>query len=100
MEYEEYLKLHQSPKAQNVKIKQRELFSAPESHALAHCVSQDFAMGEGIAAQFKKLFGSVSTLMEQKETVGEVAELQLPERNIYYMITKFRYYEKPFYRVV
>ncbi|KAG5863137.1 hypothetical protein JTB14_018615 [Gonioctena quinquepunctata] len=43
-EYEKYLKTHQPPKEQNFEIKQGDLFSAPESYALAHCVSQDFAM--------------------------------------------------------
>ncbi|KAG5880832.1 hypothetical protein JTB14_027613 [Gonioctena quinquepunctata] len=99
-EYEKYLKTHQPPKAQNFKIKQGDLFSAPESYALAHCVSQDFAMGKGIAARFKQLFGSVNTLMEQKKMVGEVAELRLSEKNVYYMVTEFRYYEKPSYRSV
>ncbi|KAG5880375.1 hypothetical protein JTB14_027282 [Gonioctena quinquepunctata] len=99
-EYEKYLKTHQPPKAQNFKIKQGDLFSAPESYALAHYVSQDFAMGKGIAARFKQLFGSVNTLIEQKKMVEEVAELRLSEKNVYYMVTKFRYYEKPSYRSV
>ncbi|KAG5863138.1 hypothetical protein JTB14_018616 [Gonioctena quinquepunctata] len=32
--------------------------------------------------------------------VGEVAELRLSEKNAHYMVTKFRYYEKPSYRSV
>ncbi|KAG5867153.1 hypothetical protein JTB14_016230 [Gonioctena quinquepunctata] len=54
----------------------------------------------GIAARFEQLFGSVNTLMEQKKMVGEIAELRLSEKNVYYMVTKFRYYEKPSYRSV
>lgn len=42
-----------------------DLFSCPENEALAHCVSQDFAMGKGIAVQFKKKFGGVAELKRQ-----------------------------------
>ncbi|XP_074040987.1 tropomodulin isoform X2 [Leptinotarsa decemlineata] len=99
-EYEEYLTVHQPLKTKNLILKQGDLFSAPESCALAHCVSQDFAMGQGIAVQFRESFGSVNVLLEQKKMVGEVAELKLPERNVYYLITKFKYHDKPSYRTV
>lgn len=99
-EYEEYGKTHHKVTTKNLIIKPGNLFSAPESHALAHCVSKDFEMGKGIAIQFKKIFGSVNTLRQQEKTIGEVAELKLPTRNIYYMITKFKFNDKPSYRTV
>ncbi|KAG5870344.1 hypothetical protein JTB14_038040 [Gonioctena quinquepunctata] len=97
-DYEEYRKNHRVPKMKKITIKQGNLFSASEGRAVAHCVSQDLAMGKGIALQFKHIYGSVETLRQQQKNVGEVAELNLPKRNIYYLVTKSLYYEKPSYR--
>ncbi|KAJ8932060.1 hypothetical protein NQ314_014983 [Rhamnusium bicolor] len=54
-------------------------------------------MGEGIAKVFKQKFGGKAELKLQRRNVGEVAKLSLPKRNIYYLITKKYYYEKPTY---
>lgn len=42
-----------------------DLFSCSATASLAHCVSEDFHMGKGIAALFKKQFGGVAKLREQ-----------------------------------
>ena len=42
-----------------------DLFSCPATASLAHCVSEDMAMGKGIAIVFKKRFGGVRELKEQ-----------------------------------
>ena len=42
-----------------------DLFSCPATASLAHCVSEDMAMGKGIATVFKKRFGGVRELKEQ-----------------------------------
>ena len=42
-----------------------DLFACPPSASLAHCVSEDLAMGRGIAKIFKKEFGGVKELKEQ-----------------------------------
>lgn len=34
----------------------RDLFSVPEDYFLVHCVSADFALGKGIALEFRKRF--------------------------------------------
>lgn len=73
------------------------LFTAPDNYSLAHCVSKDFAMEQGLALQFRQLYGSINELKNQNKTVGEVAVLNLPERNIYCLITKSQYYNKPTY---
>ncbi|KAJ8938808.1 hypothetical protein NQ314_011325 [Rhamnusium bicolor] len=69
----------------NIKEGKGDLFSWPEYFSLAHCVSQDFHMGQSIVTLFKKCFGE---LLMQNKNLGEVAELILPERDIYCMITK------------
>jgi hypothetical protein len=73
------------------------LFSSPTSFALAHCVSKDFVMGQGIALKFKQRFHGVEHLKKQNKTVGQVASLSYQGRHIYYLITKQKYYEKPTY---
>lgn len=68
---------------------------------LAHCVSQDLAMGKGIAVLFKKKFGRVPELKAQNAKIGECAILTRKASTttafIYYMITKARYFHKPTY---
>ena len=44
-----------------------DLFSAPSDASLAHCVSEDFRMGKGIATEFKKRFDGVNELLSQSK---------------------------------
>ena len=71
------------------------LFSAPANLSLVHCISQDCAMGKGIAKQFAEKFGRVGEIKEQQVKVGGVAVLKHKERYIYNLVTKEKYYEKP-----
>lgn len=45
-----------------------DLFCCPEDEALAHCISEDCRMGAGIAVRFRKEFGGVKELQEQRES--------------------------------
>ncbi len=47
-----------------------DLFGCPASFSLAHCVSEDMAMGRGVAVLFKEQFGSVGALRAQGRFVG------------------------------
>jgi len=47
-----------------------------KNDSLAHCVSEDLAMGKGIAKIFKQKFGCVNQLKSQQKSVGEVCFLQ------------------------
>lgn len=69
------------------------LFDSKES--LVHCVSQDLRMGKGIALLFKSKFGKVDELKEQDKKIGQVAEISIDDRKIFYLITKDKYYNKP-----
>lgn len=75
-----------------------DLFQVDSSISLAHCVSHDFAMGRGIALEFKKRFAGVDDLKKQGKLVGECAQLQRDKRFIFYLITKSLYWHKPTYR--
>ncbi|EDX11341.1 GD12137 [Drosophila simulans] len=62
-----------------------DLFSAPSTYSLAHCVGADLAMGAGIAVQFKKVFGRLDELQAQQAGSGDIAVLKDDQRYIYYL---------------
>lgn len=74
-----------------------DLFSAPKTHSLGHCVGADFAMGAGIAVKFKQTYGKVDELKSQNVKSGGVAVLKDDERFIYYLVTKPESYGSPTY---
>lgn len=74
-----------------------DLFSAPKTHSLAHCVGADLAMGAGIAVKFKEVYGQVDQLEAQKARSGEMAVLKDDERYIYYLVTKSQSWALPTY---
>ncbi|XP_034102289.1 ADP-ribose glycohydrolase OARD1 [Drosophila albomicans] len=74
-----------------------DLFSAPKTHSLAHCVGADLAMGAGIAVKFKEVYGKVDELRAQNAGSGEVAVLKDDQRYIYYLVTKPQSWGKPTY---
>lgn len=75
-----------------------DLFSAPKTYSLAHCVAADLKMGAGIAVAFRDKFGQIDKLKEQGVTAGGVAILKDDERFIYYLISKNNTYKKPTYQ--
>jgi hypothetical protein len=64
-----------------------DLFQCPPSASLAHCVSEDMAMGKGIAKIFKSQFGGVKELKEQGVRTGGVAVLERKDRCIFYLVS-------------
>ena len=77
-----------------------DLFSAPSTTSLAHCISMDCAMGKGIAKQFSERFGRVDEIKRQVVKVGGVAILKVKERYVYNLVTKEKYFEKPTMRAL
>jgi len=76
---------------------QGDLFSVDEGVSLAHCVSEDFKMGAGIAVEFKRRFARVDELLSQNTRTGGCGYLRDPNRYIFYMVTKRYYNFKPYY---
>jgi len=74
-----------------------DLFDAPRTASLCHCVSADFRMGAGIAKQFRARFGNQEALLAQRCGIGDVAVLADGHRFVFYLVTKERYFHKPGY---
>ena len=81
----------------NMVVEERsgDLFSAPSSISLAHCISKDIKMSAGIAKAFRRKFGGLEILRQQQANVGEIAVLRFGDRFIYYLVTKERFFGKP-----
>ena len=77
-----------------INYKRGDLFKDKVNH-LVHCVSEDFVMGAGIAKFFKKYFKRENELKNQQKKVGEFSYLKVDNREIYYLITKKKYNDKP-----
>lgn len=89
---------------------QRDLFTLPTDYMLAHCISADFALGAGIAKEFRRM--GVRDALINANTQGTnhsrgyfdgkgyctfvtVSECPWVVANL---VTKGRYYEKPTYK--
>lgn len=78
------------------------LFELDYKYSLAHCISEECAMGAGIAVAFDKEFRGMKNYCKR---AVEVNNLHFPcvipfinnERTIFNMITKKVYYSKPTY---
>ncbi|MEO2600912.1 macro domain-containing protein [Clostridium butyricum] len=81
------------------------LFELDKKYSLAHCISQDCAMGAGIAVAFDKNFRGMKNYCRR---VIEVNNLTFPVfvpycdkyRTIFNMVTKRVYYGKPTYGTI
>lgn len=86
----------------NITEIQFDLFDLPHGCLLAHCVSADFAMGAGIAAQFtcrypgmrQYLYDHYYDLDDPDTYVGPGA---YPYMDVVNLVTKRRHWEKPTY---
>lgn len=72
--------------------KQGNLFKT-ECKYLMHCISADYAMGAGIAVEFKKRFGLIGTLSNYNSHPGDCILV----KNVFNLITKRNYWNKPTY---
>lgn len=81
------------------------LFELDNKYALAHCISQDCAMGAGIAVQFTKKFKGMK---DYCKNVIENNHLSYPcvipylndNGTVFNLVTKRYYYNKPTYTTI
>jgi hypothetical protein len=71
------------------------IFEMDPSISLACCVSADFEMIHGVAVQMRRKFGNLTQLRRLQKKVTEVASLEITDRNIFYLITKEKFWQKP-----
>lgn len=71
-----------------------DLFKVDDKYYLAHCISDDFAMGAGIAVEFQKRFKLRHKLFEQYPQ-GLFGVGCIQTGRIFNLITKEKYWHKP-----
>ena len=75
------------------------LFDLPEEYALAHCISEDCALGAGIAVEFQRRFKIRDILKEyirnEPKRYPHTISTNTMGRFIFNMITKEKYWHKP-----
>uniref|UniRef100_A0A2R8NB07 O-acyl-ADP-ribose deacylase 1 n=1 Tax=Callithrix jacchus TaxID=9483 RepID=A0A2R8NB07_CALJA len=59
--------LNEDPEGSRITYVKGDLFACPKTDSLAHCISEDCRMDAGIAVLFKKKFGGVEELLNQRE---------------------------------
>ena len=85
----------------NFKEETRDLFTVPQGYYLAHCISGDYSLGAGIAAQFVDVYNMRYKLhrnypIPDGEKFANVGEALLID-NVFNLVTKDRVYHKPTY---
>ncbi|KAL4083611.1 hypothetical protein QTP88_028927 [Uroleucon formosanum] len=95
--YQEFLQVDSSLKKPTKKISEvsGNIFEMDPSISLACCVSADFEMTHGVAVQMRRKFGNLTQLRRLQKKVTEVASLEITDRNIFYLITKEKFWQKP-----
>ena len=82
-----------------IREEKRDLFTVPQGYYLAHCISGDFTLGAGIAKQFVDIYNMRFKLHKNfplPNSNGNVGEALLID-NVFNLVTKSRYYNKPTY---
>ena len=80
-----------------IREENRDLFTVPQGYYLAHCISNDFALGAGIAKQFNEVYN----MREKLHMFGKLACITVGEAflidNVFNLVTKEKAYQKPTY---
>lgn len=77
----------------------QDLFTVDNSYVFAHCISQDCAMGAGIAVEFvKRLPYLRESIRMQNPQIGDAVFYHHNGFLLYNLITKKHYYNKPTYK--
>lgn len=69
----------------------RDLFSVSEDYYFVHCVSADFALGKGIALEFKKRFDMKNKLKAMEKTHSKCILID----RVFNLVTKETWRNKP-----
>ena len=78
----------------NYMLKNMDLLSVPQGYYIAHCISADFALGAGVAKQIDSVFNMREGLRLLYPHPVKVPSC-LPVGNVFNLVTKDRYWQKP-----
>lgn len=79
------------------KLIQDDVFNQKDCY-YAHCISRDYALGAGIAVEFDKRYDMRNRLLKLAEEKPETLDEKCIEvENVFNLITKEKYWEKPSY---
>ena len=78
----------------------KNLFDMPQGYCFAHCISEDFKLGAGIAVEFNNRYNMRERLETKCDDRGLVTYVGKAVKidNVYNLITKKRCFEKPTYQ--
>lgn len=79
------------------KLIQDDVFNYKDCY-YAHCISRDYALGAGIAVEFDKRYDMRNRLLKLAEEKPETLDEKCIEvENVFNLITKEKYWQKPSY---
>lgn len=81
----------------------RDLFSVSDDYYLAHCISDDYALGAGIAVEFDKRFEMRCKLLSTNEYHSRFANTKghcIEVDRVLNLVTKEKYWHKPTYETL
>jgi predicted ATP-grasp superfamily ATP-dependent carboligase len=80
------------------KLIQDDVFNHKDCY-YAHCISRDYALGAGIAVEFDKRYDMRNRLLKLAEEKPETLDEKCIEvENVFNLITKEKYWQKPSYK--
>lgn len=80
------------------KFIQDDVFNHRECY-YAHCISRDYALGAGIAVEFDRRYDMRSRLIKLAEEKPETLDEKcIQVENVFNLITKEKYWQKPSYK--
>ena len=80
------------------KLIQDDVFNHKDCY-YAHCISRDYALGAGIAVEFDKRYDMRNRLLKLAEEKTETLDEKYIEvENVFNLITKEKYWQKPSYK--
>lgn len=80
------------------KLIQDDVFNHKDCY-YAHCISRDYALGAGIAVEFDKRYDMRNRLLKLAEETPETLDEKCIEvENVFNLITKEKYWQKPSYK--
>lgn len=75
------------------------LFDVDDSYYLCHCISADFQLGKGIAVEFNNRYNMKQQLNFKYVVFGDYPVALLVD-NVFNLVTKDRYWNKPTYETL